>query len=119
MAAGAGRRSVGAMHALVVTYCLADGTSEVEHAELCEQLAPAFAAFPGLASLTWLTNGDTGCYGGFYVFDTKSAFDRFVASELFETMRAHGSLRSVTTSDFAISDGPTAVTYGPVGARPR
>jgi hypothetical protein len=101
------------MHALVATYCLADGTSEAEHAELCEQLAPAFAAFPGLASLTWLANGDTGCYGGFYVFETRAAFDRFVASELFETLRSHGSLRELRSSDYAINDGPTAVTGGP------
>src|ERR671934_2945247 len=100
------------MRALVATYCLADGTSEPEHAELCEQLAPAFAAFPGLASLTWLSNGSTGCYGGFYVFETKAAFDRFVASELFETLRSHRSLRSLSTSDFAVSDGPTTVTRG-------
>ena len=100
------------MHALVFTYCLADGTSEGEHAELCEQLAPAFAAFPGLASLTWLSNGSTGCYGGFYVFETKAAFDRFVASELFETLRSHASLRDLRSSDYAIAAAPTAVTRG-------
>src|ERR671930_2608443 len=110
MAAGARRRSVAGMHALVATYCLADGTSEVEHAELCEQLAPAFAAFPGLASLTWLSNGSTGCYGGFYVFETKAAFDRFVASEPFETLRSHASVCDVTTHDYLVSGSPTAIT---------
>lgn len=30
-----------------------------EHAEFCAQLAPAFAAVPGLVSLTWLTNDTT------------------------------------------------------------
>ena len=104
------------MHAFVVTYCLADDVSDAEYADLCEELAPAFAAFRGLASLTWLTNSDTGCHGGFYVFDSKSAFDRFVASELFETLRSHSSLRALRTEDYGITPGPTAITRGPAQA---
>jgi putative monooxygenase ydhR len=99
------------MHALVVTYELGDAT-RAEHAELCEELAPAFAAVPGLHSLTWLTNAATGSHGGFYVFETKSAFDRFVASELFETLRSHRTVRGVATSDFSIESRPTAITRG-------
>lgn len=111
------------MHALVVTYSLHNGTSRAEHAELCEELAPAFAAFRGLVSKTWLANEDTGRYGGFYVFEAKGAFDRFVASELFATLREHGSLRGLTASDYAIDPGPTAITHGAKAAfadrRPR
>lgn len=102
------------MHALVVTYSLHNGTSRAEHAELCEELAPAFAAFGGLLSKTWLANADTGCYGGFYVFEAKSAFDRFVASELFATLQEHRCLHAVAASDFDIELGPTAITRGVV-----
>ena len=42
--------------------------------------------------------------------DATSAFDRFVASELFGTLRSHASLRDVRASDYAISDGLAAVT---------
>jgi len=62
------------MHALFVTYSLCD-TDPVQHAELCEQLAPAVAAIPGLLAKTWLTNCETGRFGGFYVFDSRAAFE--------------------------------------------
>lgn len=68
----------------------------------------------GLASATWLANPGTGRYGAFFVFQTKSDFNRFVASELFETISSHGSICELTTSDYSISDRPTAVTRGPV-----
>jgi hypothetical protein len=59
------------MHALFVTYTLRDA-DPAQHAELCEQLAPAVAAVPGLLAKTWLTNCETGRFGGFYVFATRA-----------------------------------------------
>lgn len=100
------------MHALVVTYTLRD-TSAAQHAELCRQLAPAVAAARGLISKTWLANRETGRYGGFYVFESRTAFDRFVASELFEALRSHHSVLDVSASEFSIDEGPTALTGGP------
>jgi hypothetical protein len=101
------------MHALVVTYGLRDATP-AEHAELCEQLAPAIAAVRGLVSKTWLANDCSGRYGGFYVFASRADFNRFIASELFETLASHRSLRDVDAREFSIAIGPTTVTRGPV-----
>lgn len=89
------------MHALFVTYGL-NGTTPCEHAELCEALEPAFAAVPGLVSRTPLENQPAGRYGAFYVFETKGAFDRFVASELYAATDGAPGLASLTTSDFSI-----------------
>lgn len=100
------------MHALFVSYGLR-GATAAEHAELCAQLAPAFAAVPGLASLVWLSNEATGRYGGFYTFEHKPAFDAFVASELYETLRSHGTIDGLRASDFSIEHGPTALTGRP------
>jgi hypothetical protein len=101
------------MHALIVSYSLRDATPS-EHSELCEQLAPAVASVGGLASATWLTNPAAGRFGAFFVFETKPDFDRFVASELFGAISAHGSIHDLKASDYSISDRPTAVTRGPV-----
>jgi hypothetical protein len=101
------------MHALVVSYSLRDATPG-EHAELCEQLAPAVAGVNGLASATWLANPATGRYGAFFVFGTRPDFDRFVASELFATISSHSSIHDLKAADYSISDRPTAVTRGPV-----
>ena len=110
--------SVAAMHALVVTYSLRDA-SPAQHAELCRQLAPAVAAVRGLVSKTWLANGETGRYGGFYVFESRAAFDRYVASELFEMLRSHHSVADVGASEFSIDEGPTALTGGPTSLTSR
>jgi hypothetical protein len=100
------------MHALFVTYNLRD-SDPAQHAELCEQLAPAVAAVPGLLAMTWLTNSQTGHFGGFYVFASRAAFERYVASELFDTLLSPRSVRNVTTSEFSVADIPTALTRGP------
>ena len=95
------------MHALFVSYALRDATP-AQHAELCQQLAPAVAAVPGLVSKTWLANSEAGRCGGFYVFDSRGDFDRFVASELFDTLSTLASVCGVAASDFSVVENPTA-----------
>ena len=109
--------SVGQVHALFVSHGLR-GATAAEHAELCTQLAPALAAVPGIVSLTWLSNEATGRYGGFYVFQSKPAFDAFVASELYEALRTQRTIDALLASDFSIEHVPTAVTRGPAGTLP-
>jgi hypothetical protein len=100
------------MHALFVTYALRDA-DPAQHAELCEQLAPAVAAVPGLLAKTWLTNRETGRFGGFYVFASRPAFERYAASELLDTLLSPGSVCDVSATDFWVADIPTALTRGP------
>jgi hypothetical protein len=104
------------MHAFFVSYGLR-GATAAEHAELCAQLAPAFAAVPGLVSLVWLSNEATGRCGGFYAFEHKPAFDAFVSSELYETLRGHRAIDELTACDFSIELVPSALTHGPVPER--
>jgi Putative mono-oxygenase ydhR len=101
------------MHALFVSYALRH-SNPVQHAELCEQLAPAVAAFPGLVSKTWLANAETDRFGGFYVFESRAAFERYVASELFDTLTSLPSVHDVTTSEFSVARAPTVLTRGPL-----
>ena len=100
------------MHALFVSYTLRD-SDPARHAELCEQLAPAVAAVPGLVAKTWLANSETGRFGGFYVFASRADFEGYVASELFDTLLSPGSVRDVIASEFSIAAVPTALTRGP------
>ena len=99
------------MHALFVTYALRN-CDPAQHAELCEQLAPAVAAVPDLLAKTWLTNRETGRFGGFYVFASRVAFERYVTSELFDTLLSPRSVRDVTASEFSVAGIPTALTAG-------
>lgn len=113
MAAPRAARSVAPMHALFVSYALRD-SNPVQHAELCEQLAPAVAAVPGLVSKAWLANAETGRFGGFYVFESRAAFERYVASELFDTLTSLPSVHDVVTSEFSVARTPTVLTRGPL-----
>lgn len=96
------------MHAFIVTYRLR-GATPCEHAELFEALAPAFAAVPGLLSRMPLENRAVGRYGAFFVFETKGAFDRFVASELYAATDGSPERTVLATSDFSI---PLRATRG-------
>jgi hypothetical protein len=99
------------MHALIVTHRLRE-SSAAQHAELCRQLAPAFAAVPGLVSMTWLANCETCRYGGVVVLESRAAFERFVAGELYGTYTSLASFCDLAASDFSIDPGPTALTGG-------
>jgi hypothetical protein len=105
------------MHALFVSYGLC-GATAAEHAELCDQLAPAVAAVPGLVSLAWLSNEASGRFGSFYVFEHKPAFDGFVASELYEALRTRRTIDELAASDFSIELVPLPLAPGPAGTSP-
>lgn len=89
------------MHSLIVTYALRR-SDPLPHLELRAQLAPAFAAFPGLDRAVWLANEPAGRFGAFYTFDSKQAFDAFVASELYGLLATNPQLRDVDAHDFEV-----------------
>lgn len=89
------------MHALFVSYRLGS-VSPAEHAELRAQLRPAFAAVPGLVSATWLQDPATSRFGAFYVFESRPAFDCFVASELYAATHEHVDIDDLIASEFAV-----------------
>jgi hypothetical protein len=60
------------------------------------------SAHDRLLSRTPLENQPAWRYGAFYVFETKGAFDRFAASELYAATDGAQGLLSLTTNDFAI-----------------
>lgn len=90
-----------AVHALLVTHALA-GVTQAEHAELAEQLRPALDAVPGLVSLTTLENPQLNRYGALYVFDGRSAFDRFVASELYAAVYSRAGVAAIEAREFLV-----------------
>src|SRR4051812_49563643 len=70
-----------AMQILIVNFNL-DGLSEEEFASSTDQLAPAFAAVPGLASKVWLADRAEGVFGGVYTFESEKAVDDVLQSAL-------------------------------------
>ena len=98
------------MHVTIVNFRL-NGVDEQQYASLCDQIAPAFAAVPGLISKVWIKN-DTGTYGGVYFWESRAAYQRFTESDLFKTVLSHPNLAGITAQDFGILEAPTRVTHG-------
>jgi quinol monooxygenase YgiN len=99
------------MHIQVVNFNL-NGVSEADYRALCDQLAPAFAAMPGLISKVWLVDAATNTYGGVYTWENKAAMQAYMQSEIFNNVVNHPALSNITSKDFGILAAPTAVTHG-------
>ena len=99
------------MHIQVVTFKL-DGIDEAAYQAHAEQIAPVFAALPGLRAKIWLANPQANTYGGIYVFDDVAAMRAYQGGKLFQGLQANPQMIDVTVSDFSVLAGPTKVTRG-------
>jgi heme-degrading monooxygenase HmoA len=97
------------MHVQIVTFNL-KGTSKQEYEELCDQLAPAFGAMPGLITKVWLADDETTTYGGVYLWRDEAAYDAYVASDIFKGVGSHPGLSNVDSKAYGILESPSAVT---------
>lgn len=99
------------MHIAVVNFHLKDMTHE-QFLAACDELAPAFAAVPGLISKVWLSDPASNTYGGVYTWRDRAAFEAFVAGDLAKGVVTHPNFADVTIRDFGVLEAPTAVTRG-------
>jgi len=105
------------MEILIVNFEL-QGLTEAEYYRMCDDIAPAFAAVPGLAAKIWLADVPTNTFGGVYTFEDAAARDAFLASELFHQVGATPGFVNFVVRSFGTLAGPTRVTRGttPVAA---
>lgn len=103
------------MEILIVNFSL-DGMTESEFRNKCDQVAPAFAALPGLISKVWLSDPTNGVYGGVYTFEDEGALQAYLGSALFEQVGATPGFTEFSVRQFGVLTGPTAVTRGLAGA---
>src|SRR5262245_48611471 len=99
------------MQILIVNFSL-DGLSEEAFASSAEELAPALAEVPGLASKVWLADRAEGIYGGVYAFESEKAVDDFLGSDLFAGIGSTPGLVNISVRRFGVLEGPTRVTRG-------
>ena len=101
------------MHIQIINFQL-EGVSEADYAALADDIAPAFAEVPGLVRKVWLANSETGTYGGVYVWRDRQAMEDNATTELFNSVATHPNLANITSTDFGVLEGPTAVTRGSI-----
>ena len=100
------------MHIQVINFNL-DGITPEQYEEACDGIfAPMFAEVQGLISKVWLSNTETGTFGGVYSWENKSDMDNYLSSELFASVKNHPNLANVTSLDFGILESATRVTRG-------
>ena len=99
------------MHIQVVTFKL-DGIDDAAYQAHAEQIAPAFAALPGLRAKIWLANQQARTYGGIYAFDDVAAMRAYQAGKIFRGLEADPHMIDLAVSDFSVLAGPTKVTRG-------
>jgi hypothetical protein len=99
------------MKVQIVTFQL-DGIDDEAYGGMCDELASAFAAVPGLASKLWLADRDANTYGGVYVWSDAAAQAAYARSDLFAAVAGHPNLAGMTSRAFDVLAGPTAVTRG-------
>jgi len=97
------------MHIQIVTFSLKDLDHDA-YVALCDELAPAFAAVPGLTAKTWLADRAGQTYGGVYHWQSAEAMAAFAKTDLFNAVVTHPNLADLKSTDFAVLDAPTAVT---------
>ena len=99
------------MQILIVNFSL-DGLSEEQFASSCDELAPAFAAVPGLVSKVWLADRAEGIFGGVYTFESEKAVDDYLQSDLFAGVGSTPGFVNISVRRFGVLDGPTRITRG-------
>jgi hypothetical protein len=99
------------MEIVVINYSI-KGVTESEYEKMCDEVAPAFAAVPGLVSKAWLADKTNGIFGGVHTFENGAAVAAFMGSELFAPVGAMPSLVDVSVRRFGVLSAPTAVTRG-------
>ena len=103
------------MHVQIVNFNLQD-LSDADYRKACDGLAPVFADVPGLVSKTWLADEATNTYGGIYTWVDRAAMEAFASSDLFKSVAANPNFANITSRDFAVLAGPTAITQARIPA---
>ena len=100
------------MHAQLITYHLAD----ISRADYLEQMvepdAPVLAKVPGLISKVWLVDEDNNTFGGFYLWEDKTAMQDFMHSNLVKAVVSRPFVKDVSSVDFEVNQNASRITRG-------
>jgi len=100
------------MHAQLITYQL----SNISQAEYLKQMvepdAPILAKVKGLISKVWLTDEEKNTFGGFYVWENKTAMEDFMHSDLVKAVVSRPFVKNVSSVDFGVNQAASLITRG-------
>ena len=100
------------MQAQLITYQLKDISQPEYLKQMDEPDAPILAKVKGLISKVWLTNEEKNTYGGFYLWENKSAMEDFMHSDLVKAVVSRPYVKNVSSVDFEVNETASLITRG-------
>jgi hypothetical protein len=100
------------MQAQLITYHLADISQADYLKQMVEPDAPVVANVPGLISKIWLADEENNTFGGFYLWESKTAMQDFMHSDLVKAVVSRPFVKDVSSVDFDVNHDASLITRG-------
>jgi hypothetical protein len=100
------------MHAQLITYRLQDISQADYLKQMVEPDAPILARVKGLISKVWLADNEKNTFGGFYLWESKSAMEDFMNSELVKAVVSRPFVKNVSSVDYDVNQNASLITRG-------
>lgn len=100
------------MQAQIITYQLADISQEEYLRRMVEPDAPVLAKVPGLISKVWLADEEKNSFGGFYLWENRTAMEAFMHSDLVRAVVSRPFVKNVSSVDFEVNENASSITRG-------
>ena len=100
------------MHAQVITYQLNDISQSEYLKKMIEPDAPIIANVKGLISKVWLADVEKNTFGGFYLWENKTAMENFMHSDLVKAVVSRPYLKNVSSVDYEVNQMASLITRG-------
>jgi hypothetical protein len=102
----------GNMHAQLITYQLNDISQAEYLKQMVEPDAPVLAKVGGLLSKVWLADEEKNSFGGFYLWESKTAMEDFMRSDLVKAVVSRPFVKNVSSVDFEVNQQASSITRG-------
>ena len=100
------------MHAQLITYQLNDISQAEYLKQMVEPDAPILANVKGLISKVWLTDEEKNTFGGFYLWENKTAMEDFMHSDLVKAVVSRPYVKNVSSVDYGVNQNASRITRG-------
>jgi putative monooxygenase ydhR len=100
------------MQAQLITYQLSNISQADYLKQMVEPDAPILANVKGLISKVWLTDEEKNTFGGFYLWENKTAMEDFMHSELVKAVVSRPYVKNVSSVDFEVNQTASLITRG-------
>jgi putative monooxygenase ydhR len=100
------------MQAQLITYQLQDISQADYLKQMVEPDAPILAKVKGLISKVWLSDIEKNTFGGFYLWENKTAMEDFMNSDLVKAIVSRPFLKNVSSVDYEVNQNASLITRG-------